>query len=177
MKIRRRYDTAHLIAQIRRQRRNGLFWVGGGVCAMCLLLAVYVRGVGGEAPVVGDGGAPTPAPSRVARPLDAKSSQPVVSQVGVRLEVEAKARPSPPSSVVIRLKRKGFLWIDGHRFGRKVKRLRLALAPGEHTLKVRMGKKVIEGMLAVEEGRDYDVRFDPRDREPQVRQKLVGGKQ
>lgn len=181
---RRRYDTVELVADIKRERRNGILLGLAGVGILVVLLGLYVTSVGEEQvptlpPDAND--SPTTAPD-AGQPATstadkAASATPTVGSAtdttepaGDEEEPVAPAEPPAPSKIKIVLTKKAPLWIDGKKVG-KVKKHKVELDAGEHELKAKFGKKFVTLKVVPKPGQAYEVRFDAKRKKATIKKK------
>ncbi len=181
---RRRYDTVELVADIKRERRNGILLGLAGVGILIVLLGLYVTSVGDEqVPTlpVDSNVSPARAPDAgqpAERAVDgAASAKPTVgTATGARTPESGTDAAGPAgdedtedeakevaalSEITIVLTKKALLWIDGKKIG-KLKRHKLELTPGEHELKAKFGRKLVTLKVVPKPGQAYEVRFDAK---------------
>lgn len=188
---RRRYDTVELVAEIRRERRNGIILALAGIGILVVLLGLYVSGLGDEKvptapgaeedsaiaapaaapaagePTVAGTGTETAAPDlgAAAADNDASKAEPTAGEPEERPAVATKK-----ATLQILVTRKSTLWIDGEKIG-KVKKHVVELEPGEHEIKAKLGKKLVTQRLAPKAGATYLLRFDAKRKKAVLKKK------
>jgi len=183
---RRRYDTVELVAEIKRERRNGLLLALAGIGILILLLLLYVTNAGSDdvpsapgssvpavhspvSPATDTAPAPAPAPPKEENPPANKPEEPPPAEKTV-------AKPEPaaePATIRVLLSKRAPLWIDGKKVG-KVKKHRVALSAGAHEIKAKFGRKMVVQKLNPKAGLTYELRFDARKKKVKVKLKKVG---
>lgn len=189
---RRRYDTVELVAEIRRERRNGIILALAGIGILVVLLGLYISGLGDEKVPTAPGaegesatGAPAATPATGEPTVAGTGSETAAPDLGAAAgETDASkaaeptaSEPEEPAAVAttkatlqIVVTRKSTLWIDGEKIG-KVKKHVVELEPGEHEIKAKLGKKLVTQKLAPKAGATYLLRFDAKRKKAVLKKK------
>lgn len=173
MARRRRYDTEALVGQMRVERRTAVILSLAGVFILGFLLTLYITGIGGDdevpeipptasaATTPEDTGAESATDAAIgagdSAGADVATGTPV--ETGAEAETASRAAPAAaPAKVNINLSKKGMLWVNGEKVG-KVKGTDIALPPGSHVIKAKLGKNTVEAAIEVTGGESLTVSF------------------
>lgn len=149
---RRRYDTVELVAELRRERRNGVLLTVTALVIVGFLAAFYFVGVNGsDVPEVPK----AKSPSSAVKPPSAPITAPPAAVVS------PPEMPPQPANVTIQLPRKMPLWLDDQSIG-KTKRHEQTLDAGKHVVKTKLGRKVLSETFEAEGGKTYAISFDAK---------------
>ncbi|MBN1962374.1 MAG: hypothetical protein JW841_15685 [Deltaproteobacteria bacterium] len=172
---RRRYDTAALVGDIKKERRNAVILLFVGVAILVFLVVYFTHLRGADVPEV---------PKENNRPAnsaqDTLSSSPkVVSNPTPKSSTTEPATPTPdnhsentvnnqevkPSEdavVIINLIRPGPILIDGKMVVKRTKKHEVKLAPGKHRIATKIGRKIVKMPINIEANRRYRVNLTAR---------------
>lgn len=147
---RRRYDTAALVGDMRRERRNAILLSLLGIAILAFLIIYFAKIHRSSVPEV-----PKPSdPVAMAPPRPAPAPAP------------APAPPPPPkpvdAQVIVTLPKAGPIYLDGELLAKKAKEHELKVPPGRHKLSTKAGKKTVALELEAVAGKKYRVDFDPK---------------
>jgi len=147
--MRQRYDTTAFVNELIKTRRKGILLVMVGLVIVGALVAGYLLMYG--TPDV-------PLPQR--------------ALVAAHPQAQVPISPPAPTTATLNmtLAKKGLVWVDNEAVGPvPISTHEADLTPGKHTLKVKMGAKILSVMLTVKEGETYTVTFDPKKAKPEIK--------
>jgi hypothetical protein len=146
---RRRYDTAALVGDLRRERRNAILLSLLGVAILAFLIIYFAKIHRSSVPEV------------------PKPSDPVAMAPPKPTPVVAPTPPPPPpkpvdAQVVVTMAKAGPIFLDGELVVKKAKEHEVKVAPGKHKVSTKAGKKTIVLELEAVAGKKYRVDFDAK---------------
>jgi hypothetical protein len=161
---RRRYDTAGLVSDLRRERRQAMVLTVVGLVILVALVYAFVKLRTPSVPDIpkpGDPGAAVTAPTpRPPPPPPAPAPTPAPEP--------EKPKAPEPAHLTIKLAKAGPISVDGVVVVKKGREHEATLTPGPHKVSTRVGRKIVEVPFEAQAGKRYKLELDVKKKKKPV---------